>query len=308
VKHGMLKKITLTATLFGLSFASLVKADEIPFDPNLPDSNPTTEVTEPAAPASPAPSGKVQKNGDEVSLPTPEELRTPPELEIPLTPIPKPSAPSGNAGTGQTKKLPPAELAGLGRLAPFDDIAVISKRYLPKTNRFEFFPNFGLVLNDSFFNDIIMGGRVSYYLTEQYGLEFTAFSVASSNKQVTNDLANRAVGTQALASPTSYYGLDFKWVPIYGKFGWLDKSVIPFDLYFVGGGGVTSTNQGTSPATLHLGLGQIFAIQKWLAFRWDISWYAYNTSTNVVNKPSGTYTNVHATIGLSFFFPGAGYR
>jgi outer membrane beta-barrel protein len=291
VKQGLLKNFINAMATIAVALSSdyaLAQNQDIPFDGNLQ-----------------------QGSTAEDFVPNPDELKTPPELDIPLAPVPNPATTTGV----NKKQQSPAELSGLGKLSPFDDIAVISKRYLPKTKRLEFFPNFGLVLNDSFFSDVVLGGRLSYYFSEQYGLEANALSVNSSNKQVTNELLTRGIGTQSLASPTSFYGLDFKWVPVYGKFGWMNKSIIPFDLYFVAGGGVTGTNQSTNPPTFHFGGGQIFAIQKWLAFRWDVSWYAYQTTTtvsktaaNLGTSSTSLYNNIHGTIGLSFFFPGAGYR
>ncbi|MBK9293169.1 MAG: outer membrane beta-barrel domain-containing protein [Oligoflexia bacterium] len=199
------------------------------------------------------------------------------------------------------------ELTGLGNLSAFNDVAVITRRFLPKTNRFEFHPNVGMILNDAFFTNFDFGARLAYYFSEKYGLELIGQFISTTNKTVTTELAQRDVTTESLATAQSYYGLDFKWIPIYGKMGWLNKSIVPFDFYFSIGGGLTKTNQGTQPVSLHLGGGQMFALNKWLAIRWDISWYGYQT-TSSVDGSSGTYTNLHATLGASIFFPGAEYR
>lgn len=199
------------------------------------------------------------------------------------------------------------ELTGLGNLAAFNDVAVINRRFLPKTSRFEFFPNFGIILNDAFFTSVDYGARLAYYFSEKYGLELNAQFMSTQNRLVTDELFQRGVTTQSLATAQSFYGLDFKWTPIYGKMGWLNRSIIPFDFYFSIGGGITKTNQGTQPPTVHLGGGQLFALNKWLAIRWDISWYGYQT-TSQVDGSSGTFTNLHATLGASIFFPEAGYR
>src|SRR5690606_15466238 len=105
-----------------------------------------------------------------------------------------------------------------------------------------------------------------------------------------------------------YYGAAYKWVPIYGKMALVNKQIVPFETYFLIGGGITGTNQDTSPATLHLGTGQLYAIYQWLAFRWDFSWFTYQTSSNVRSGSGGTYNNLHISAGFSFYFPGAGYR
>jgi len=262
-------------------------AQEIPFDPSVP--------------VNPNPSWSPAPNSLEPAPPDESEIKSELDAMPAATPIPVTPA------TNQPRKR--AELSGLGTLAPFSDIAVINKRFLPKTKRFEFFPNFGLVMNDAFFNNIVFGGRFGYHFNEHYGVEALATGFSTTSKTVTSELnSERFVGTAALATPTSYYGLDFKWSPIYGKVGFTNTKIVPFDLYFLLGGGVTGTNQGTQPPTLHLGAGQLFAITQWLAFRWDISWFAYKSDTSVTSRPSGTFTNLHGTIGMSFFFPGAKYR
>lgn len=284
-----------TTFIVGMLFSLSVYADEIPFDNNVPDS----KASEPIAP--PPPEVMEETN----NYPTREEAKP-----LPTPPTSFPSTTPHGAPPAVTRKGPAApELSGLGNLAPFSDIAMISRRFLPKTRRFEFSPNIGYVINDAFFNDLTFGARLSYYFREQYGAELVGISLATSNKSVTDNLSlERGVKTDALATPTSYFGAAFKWSPIYGKMGLMNKTIIPFDTYFLLGGGLTGTNQATRPPTLHVGTGQLYAISKWMAFRWDFSWFGYQSVSAVAGGASGFYTNLHLTIGMSFFFPGAEYR
>ena len=236
------------------------------------------------------------------------------ELEQLLKPEPNQSATSTQDDETPEKPaagaeaVDPKELSDLGRLAPFSDIAVIQKRFLPKTSRFEFFPNVGYITNDVFFFNPIIGGRLAYYFTEQYGVEATFFASSKSEREVVRSIRDKGVLTEGLVFPQSYYGLDFKWTPVYGKMGFMTKSIIPFDHYFSLGGGVTNTNQKTTPTTVHFGTGQIYAISKWLAARWDLGCYWYSSSTSVGRTGGGSFMNLHLTIGASFFFPEASYR
>jgi outer membrane beta-barrel protein len=276
-------------TLVGLATAA--QAEDIPFE-QAPADNAVAPGPDTAAPP-PSATGAT-------SAPAPSLEKLPP----PQATSPMPVAPAPRRG-----KQAPAELSGLGNLAPFNDIAVISRRFLPKTHRFEFFPNVGLVLNDAFFNDVFLGGRAGYYFTENYGVEIMALAISSTPKSVTDELKSvRLIQTDSLVTPISYYGADFKWAPVYGKLGWLNHSIVPFDLYFSVGGGVTGTNQNTTPPTFHIGTGQIFAIKKWMAARWDLSYFLYNSTSTVAGGSSGAYSNLHFTLGMSFFFPEAEYR
>ncbi len=200
------------------------------------------------------------------------------------------------------------ELSGLVKLAPFDDVAIIQKRFLPKTGRFEFFGGGSTNLNDAFFFNIGVVGRAGYYITEDWGLEALFMYLGTEKRDVTKDLKDqKGVLTDSLVSPEAYYGLDLKWSPIYGKYSLLDSEIVPFDLYFSVGLGVTQTNQESSPLTVHLGTGQIFAISKSFALRWDFSWNFYTTTSSVTGKDELT-DNLFITIGASFFFPEAKYR
>jgi outer membrane beta-barrel protein len=323
----------ILALLLGLIFIFCVvkvSAQEIPFDPNAttpddgstaPPSAPPPPANEPTSGSGPSPQVKPGKKSssdfsstldDGTAKPSTEDLPPPPPPQIttgqaPAAPATPP--PSQAEAISGTKAVKPAELAGLGNLAPFSDIAVISKRFLPKTHRFEFFPNFGLVVNDAFFSDIVFGARLAYSFTETLGVEVNGMSISASNKSVTTELQalNPPVLTAAIASPTSFYGIDFKWSPIYGKMSFMNRTIVPFDTYFSAGGGMTGTNQGTSAASIHVGVGQLFAVSKWLAARWDISYYGFNT-TSTVNNSAGFFNTFDATIGMSFFFPGATYR
>ncbi|HEX4923800.1 MAG TPA: outer membrane beta-barrel domain-containing protein [Bdellovibrionales bacterium] len=200
------------------------------------------------------------------------------------------------------------DLSGLANLAPFSDVAVIQKKFLPKTGRFEFFPGLGMVMNDAFFMNVGLNMRLAYFFSEYIGVEAALHVIGTSEKQVTKDLADKkGVVTRTLVSPQGYYGGAARWTPVYGKMGFLDKTIIPYDLYFLGGLGMTQTNQGTSSFTVHAGTGQTFALKKWMAARWELSWYFYNAKTST-GQGGGNFTNLWATVGLSFFFPEAKYR
>lgn len=214
------------------------------------------------------------------------------------------------AAESAVEKADIKDVSDLVQLAPFSDVAVIQRRYLPKTGRFEFFIGPAAVLNDPFFNNFGVSGRAAYYFRERYGIEFVGMYLTTAERQVTTDLREkRGVTTKSLVTPKSYMGLDFKWTPIYGKMTWLNRRITPFDLYFSLGGGMTATNQDSSEPTVHFGTGQVFALSKSMAFRWDFTWNFYQAKSSVSTSASAsTYNNLFITLGMSFFFPEATYR
>lgn len=222
-------------------------------------------------------------------------------------------APVTNGPASSTKKIEIRDLKDLGKLSELKDVAVIQKRYLPRTKRFEVYIAPTMIVNDAFFQSYGANLRLGYNFRERYGIEILATQLWGSKRQVTEELQSlRSVNTTSLLMPQSYYGADFKWSPIYGKMTWLNRKIVPFDLYFSLGAGITQTNQSTSPATLHFGTGQTFALSKSFAFRWDFSWNTFSSTSASASssstKETNTYNNLLLTAGVSFFFPEATYR
>lgn len=211
-------------------------------------------------------------------------------------------------GDGEEREL--KGVSDLANLAPFKDVAILQKRFLPKTKRFEFYGGLNGILNDKFFVNIGVNGRLAFAFNERYAIEAIGMFIATGEKDVTKNLREaRGVVTTNFVSPKSYYGVDFKWTPLYGKMSFLNQKITPFDLYFSGGLGLTNTNQGGSEPTVHLGTGQLFAFSKGSAFRWDFSWNFYNAKSTVAGaQQSSLYNNLFLTVGWSFFFPEATYR
>lgn len=218
----------------------------------------------------------------------------------------------------------PEEISDLKKLETFSDIAVIQRRYLPKTGRFEFYIAGGTNLNDAFFVGNGMNLRFGYYFREKWGIEASYSYIQNDNRDVTNELLKRGINTEGMVSTDQFYGIDLKWTPIYGKYAYFNEKIIPFDLYFSAGFGVTDPKIGNSAAgsaqitvesapTFRLGTGQIFAITKWMAFRWDLSWHFFNATSTISNGSTSSsseelHNNLFLNVGLSFFFPEAKYR
>lgn len=236
------------------------------------------------------------------------------ELDKPAnqpTPVAKP-AETENAANARAEEKPAAteelkDFSGLGRLAPFAEVSVIQKKFQPKTGRFQFFIGPTFITNDPFFNTFGGVAKAGYFLTESWGVEASYFGLSTSQRDATKKLHdNHNVNTANLAYPKSYTGLDLVFMPIYGKMTWFNSHIVPFDLYFSGGYGTTTTSTNENAGTIHVAAGQIFAITKGMSFRWDFSWNFYN-ATGITGEKSN-FNNLFLTLGMSFFFPEANYR
>lgn len=209
------------------------------------------------------------------------------------------------------------DYSGLGNLSPFSEISVIQKRYLPKTYRVQLFGGMSMITNDPFFTTTGWTGRVSFFLSEDWGIEGSYMSLGTSDREATKDLRTiQNVKTDGLVYPKSYSGLDLVWVPIYGKMTYFNKKIVPFDLYFSLGYGTTETKANDKVGTWHIGTGQIFALSKAFALRWDFSWNSYSakgiesysTSGTEDSNTYSTFNNLFINLGASFFIPEAKYR
>jgi outer membrane beta-barrel protein len=204
-----------------------------------------------------------------------------------------------------------AQISKLKNLEPFTEVAVIQRRFLPKTNRFEASGGLATVMNDAFFLTGGLMANIAYNFTEFYGVELNYLTAQTSERQVTTDLRAHSVKPQDnFVVSKSYTGLAFKWAPIYGKIAFLEDKIIPYDLFFSVGYGQTFTNQDRTEGTIRLGFGQVFALSKDLAFRWD---FAYHQFSAMIRNSSGRQStsdtkNIFVYLGVSYFFPEAKYR
>lgn len=235
------------------------------------------------------------------------------ELELDKSAAKKPSfnKPTQNAPENKSGPSTLSDFKDLGSLAPFNSISVIQKRFMPKTGRMQLFAGPTLVTNDPFFNTFGAAVKASYFLNETWGVETNYFGLSTTETQSTSELRSiNKVKAESLAYPISYLGADLVYVPIYGKMSWFNKKIIPFDLYFSAGYGNTEVSNGEQSGTVHVATGQIYSLSKSVAFRWDFSWNFYDAIVVDKNNVKGTSSlnNLFLTVGLSWFFPEAGYR
>lgn len=199
-------------------------------------------------------------------------------------------------------------ITDLEKLSPFSDVSVIQKRFQPKSERFQFFGGLSYVANDPWF----LGGgfnlRVAYGFTEAWSIEGVYYNISSQKREAIQNLAdNNGVDTTSLISTKNYAGVSVMWTPIYGKMSLYDRRIIPFDMYFTLGSGNSTLSGGDTSAApgISYGTGQIFALSKSMAFRWDLTGNTFQAKSD--SRPQ-TFTNFLLSAGVSFYFPEAKYR
>lgn len=270
-------------------------------------------------------SAQNSQNLDELEVISIENLykNNPPPTST-VTPSPGQIAPPTSEEIKQTEEIKQSQdfkntqmrtVTDLNQLSPFSDISVIQKKYLPKTGRFQLFTAAGLTTNSPWFLNLGVKVNLGYNFTESFGLEATGLFLTNSALDAAKDIKNNNnLQPDKFVVTKGYLGLDLVWSPIYGKITDHDNKIIPFDMYFAGGAGLSNTTaQEKNVTTFHIGTGQIFALSKSMAFRWDYSWHFFQAtpvqdaaSTNPPSK--GSYNDLILTAGVSFFFPEASYR
>lgn len=205
----------------------------------------------------------------------------------------------------------PVTFSTLGELAPFSEVSVLQKRFLPKTGRFQGFVGLSNVVNDPWFFGVGATLKGAYHLNEEWGLEGVASFISNSEREAAKDLnSQHNVAPSEFIQISGYYGLHLMWTPIYGKTTFFNQRIIPFDMYFTGGLGSSTVDTGSGGSTFHLGTGQLYAWSKSMGFRWDLSWNFVQAKPNssTGNAKEGNYNNLVLSAGVSFFFPEAKYR
>lgn len=226
----------------------------------------------------------------------------------------KPATPEGSEAQDIINQAAPVvetnevkEFKDLGRLAPFREISVIQKRFLPKTGRFQFFAGASLVTNQPWFLQGGLNLRLGYNFLETLGIELSHSAMGNSERQVTKEAyEEHGIKADVIAYAKSFSGVLLQWSPIYGKMSWFNSRIIPFDLYFNLGGGPVAVSGGSNTTGLQAGTGQVFAISKAMAFRWDFSLLTYEINSNL--EKNTRRNDLLITAGISVFWPEASYR
>jgi outer membrane beta-barrel protein len=213
--------------------------------------------------------------------------------------------PEGNSDAAEGAKPEKLEkLSDLSKLQPFNDVSILQKRYMPKSNRLQIFGGLAVNTNDPWNSSYGENLRLGYNLTEAWGVEVTTYFMNTSPSVASNDLnSQNNVNAQSFGTVTGYTGAALIWAPIYAKMSYGTKKIIAFDMYFSAGGGSTSLTGTTasSASAVAFGSGQIFSINRSVGFRWDLTYTSFQV-------PNGSANNLLMTLGLNLYVPEARYR
>jgi outer membrane beta-barrel protein len=215
---------------------------------------------------------------------------------------------------------------GAATTLSWQDIVVVPRKAFLKGGRFEFAPFTGVSVNDILVRHYVFGLDLNFYLTDVLwvGLQGQYFIKVLTERE---DL----IGLQYNRIPTLnhyLYGgaLNFGYVPVYGKFAWVNKSIMHWEIWTSAGIGVTESetiprNPGTTPfkntlITPNVGIGSRFFLFDWLTVNFALRDYIFadkfervpNTTPNdpattKANAESALVNNVMFYAGVGFYLP-----
>lgn len=223
----------------------------------------------------------------------------------------------------KVKKIKIKSVSDLRHLAPFEDIAVIQKRFLPKTFRGEAGLSLMSILNNKFF--YLAGGafRLGYFIREKHGLGLQGYAIHNWEKLISSRLrVNQAITAFNHIAPRFFLGVYYKWTPVYGKFSFMNRKIEYFDIFFnfgggvkyivsalpknVSGSGVTRPVRPWAPAG-RFSTGQVFALNKDFGATWEFTYYVYFYELLGLQGIRWRH-DLSLSLGFNYYFPGVSER
>lgn len=185
------------------------------------------------------------------------------------------------------------------------EITVIQPKPLLRRQRIELVPRASWTLNDPYVDQLSVGGSLFYSATERFffGPTFEWFDFGPNVGGTTgrfDDVVDATNTVPEVAVLDWYAGIDFSWIPAYGKFVLFNRSVVYFDLFVTIGAGVAYNGRDYVP-------GGVLAIGAHTYFnRWFGMTFEYRDRLTYQELPSGNnrlWQTASVSVGLNFFIP-----
>jgi outer membrane beta-barrel protein len=220
--------------------------------------------------------------------------------------------------TGPAKKTP----------ISWKDILVVVRKPFLKIRRTELNPFTSVSMNDNMIRHYTIGGEFAYYLTDVLAVGVEGLYYVHNFNEPFDLVARQARRLPTVNQYNWSAALNFHYVPVYGKFAVLDKSLVAWEVYFTAGIGAGQsevlprdtkfpgfTNLLIQP---NLGASMRFFLAKWLTINFGIRDYMFidkfeptnravgmndSASEAKENADSAFINNIMFQIGVSFWLP-----
>jgi outer membrane beta-barrel protein len=220
--------------------------------------------------------------------------------------------------TGPAKKTP----------ISWKDILVVVRKPFLKIRRTELNPFTSVSMNDNMIRHYTIGGEFAYYLTDVLAVGVEGLYYVHNFNEPFDLVARQARRLPTVNQYNWSAALNFHYVPVYGKFAVLDKSLVAWEVYFTAGIGAGQsevlprdtkfpgfTNLLIQP---NLGASMRFFLAKWLTINFGIRDYMFIDKFEPTNRAVGMndsateakdnadsafINNIMFQIGVSFWLP-----
>ncbi len=199
---------------------------------------------------------------------------------------------------------------------------LVRNKFFSKKGRLELTPQFGLISNNPYNDEILLGLAATYHITDKFGVELSGNYALLGGESNTKQLAIavlRLLDPDNLESvdPATFITVSAVLSPMYGKLNPFGLAVVNLDFFFVAGLGygnehvemlnyaVNDQNQEIAQFAIdkkinhlflvHFGFGAKFFVTKWLSLRLDARWYL--TVDKVLNFDEDTAAATNRNLG-----------
>lgn len=182
-----------------------------------------------------------------------------------------------------------------------DRVKSVQRKLYLKRYRFELAPSFNLSVNDPYYDKVGAQVRLAWYPADSLAVALRG-ALIQTLKADDVVIAKRNLQSQIFKSePVWAAAADLEWSPFYGKVAFLN-SILHFDAYLIGGGGVVSTRATPLAPCFDLGVGMRFVAKDWLAVNVGL------LNTTYTDTPIGTFKSslqnmMMLNAGVSIFLP-----
>lgn len=162
---------------------------------------------------------------------------------------------------------------------------VVRRQLLYRSSRLEVTPSLGHSLNDPYRRTLFLDAALNYHLTNIFSLGLNlAWGALSYNTNILDEIEatnpGRARELQA-ADPTLLTNFHVGWVPLYGKFNFLQLTTVNYDLHIIAGlAGAFLTSDDAEAQGFNIGgvwgAGMRFFFSGDMALTLDITDYMYS--------------------------------
>jgi outer membrane beta-barrel protein len=175
----------------------------------------------------------------------------------------------------------------------------VRERLFQKAGRFELSLFGGVYAADLLSASYLVGGNLTYHVTEEIGLE-AGFGYTRADSELVRIIEqDRGISLIRVDAPVYIYTAHLIWAIAYGKLRWFGSEIGRFEFNIALGGGITD-NQTSRGLTGSFGFGIKFFFEEWFEIRLDVRDQILEQE---LLGESAIVNNLTATLGLAFYLP-----